>query len=569
MSRLQQLRVCSRHFMPDDFEKDLQSEMMGTRPRHVLKPHAIPSVFKWTRKRKMDEEQLSTSQPLEKRRTEEVNKSVEALVNSEVAPKLPGSNNQDEPSIEHGSQKNLQHKSVPTVSRLQDTGNGIDVNPGSPDVRVNKACLLQLFLLCERCGCDCDARMQEEVGCFSVVQTCPFCSHHRKWLSQPLRTNETTEEPLNGEALGESDGCSSDEESKKGRKLSKLERLDASAWEPHVEDIGMDSDSDSSEDLETAGSSELPEEDKVDHSPTEIETEERLVEWCTECEAESVLTCTIQRHKKLYACGVCVSKIEGVSGFDQFYMRFNDLTSFKEHVQQEHNKKKRRLLCTECGIHPQKKDHCCETNLGLFCCPHCGKHCKSELGIKLHISFLHAEVFSCKYCLKPFRSRQNKLTHEQSHPIETCPYRCSECPERFDDIVERQRHLKTHTNLKNICPNCDKEFFDTHHLERHMLTHTGQKPYVCQVCQQSFNQKSHLKSHMRLHTGEKPFKCQVCGKCFNHNVSLKNHIKRYHGPGSQDTRKTKHLESEKRDDSSSKEQCKGHDPNSGTGQGKE
>uniref|UniRef100_A0A3P8YFA4 C2H2-type domain-containing protein n=1 Tax=Esox lucius TaxID=8010 RepID=A0A3P8YFA4_ESOLU len=327
------------------------------------------------------------------------------------------------------------------------------------------------------------------------------------------------------EELCEHDGWSSaeqSEEDQKPKKFNKQGHSDAQPWEPAVKDIVMDSDSDSSKDLETPESPGIPEAANVDNSG--IEKEERLVEWCTDCEAESVLTCTTQRHRKLYACGVCVSQIEGMVGFDQFYMRFDDLTSFEAHVQREHSAKPHRLLCTECGIHPCKKDHSCEHNIKKFRFSDCGKRCRTELGLKIHTSLQHhAHVYPCKYCFKPFHTRPNKLTHEKK------------CSERFDDIIERQHHVQTHGNLnRNICHTCYKACSNNNRLERHMLIHTGQKLHTCQVCQKSFNQKSHLKSHMRLHSGQKPFRCRMCEKRFNHNVSLKNHIRRHHVPSSQD-----------------------------------
>ncbi len=41
-----QARVCSEHFVPDDYERDLRHELMGTpfRRRGSLKKDAIPSV---------------------------------------------------------------------------------------------------------------------------------------------------------------------------------------------------------------------------------------------------------------------------------------------------------------------------------------------------------------------------------------------------------------------------------------------------------------------------------------------------------------------------------------------
>ncbi|XP_066024977.1 peroxynitrite isomerase THAP4-like [Pocillopora verrucosa] len=38
-------RLCSEHFTPDCYERDLKAEILGLKPRSTLKPGAIPKVF--------------------------------------------------------------------------------------------------------------------------------------------------------------------------------------------------------------------------------------------------------------------------------------------------------------------------------------------------------------------------------------------------------------------------------------------------------------------------------------------------------------------------------------------
>ena len=39
------LSVCSEHFEPSCFKRNLQAELMGTKPRNILKDDAVPAIF--------------------------------------------------------------------------------------------------------------------------------------------------------------------------------------------------------------------------------------------------------------------------------------------------------------------------------------------------------------------------------------------------------------------------------------------------------------------------------------------------------------------------------------------
>ncbi|XP_054452698.1 myoneurin-like [Anoplopoma fimbria] len=197
-------------------------------------------------------------------------------------------------------------------------------------------------------------------------------------------------------------------------------------------------------------------------------------------------------------------------------------------------------LCTECGsFFTIRKRHTCEHKIKPYSCNICGKRCVTETSLKNH-SRIHNETYDhpCKYCYVTFKTRVDKLKHEQTHQDNGDPYKCPDCQQTFTTSKKRRIHLANHRTPKEYkCGVCGIEFKDVHHLRRHSVVHTGLKPYQCSVCQRGFNQTSHLKSHMRLHTGERPYKCRLCDKSFNHNVSLKSHVQRYHSSGSGRERK--------------------------------
>ncbi|XP_059199760.1 zinc finger protein 28-like [Centropristis striata] len=221
-------------------------------------------------------------------------------------------------------------------------------------------------------------------------------------------------------------------------------------------------------------------------------------------------------------------------------------------------------LCTECGsFFNIQKPHTCEHKIKPYSCNICGKRCVTETSLKNH-SRIHDETYDhpCKYCHVTFKTRADKLKHEQIHQDSKDPYKCPDCPETFKSSKERSVHLANHRTEKEYkCGVCGIAFKDVHHLRRHSVVHTGLKPYKCSVCQRGFNQTSHLKSHMRLHTGERPYKCKHCDKSFNHNVSLKSHVQRYHSSGSGRERKKAKIDERASDtgDAEDSENKKGSD----------
>ncbi|XP_055007714.1 zinc finger protein 184-like isoform X2 [Boleophthalmus pectinirostris] len=190
---------------------------------------------------------------------------------------------------------------------------------------------------------------------------------------------------------------------------------------------------------------------------------------------------------------------------------------------------KKKQLCTECGAFYCTQKHVCEHKTKPYVCNVCGKRCVTQLSLKLH-SNIHSETYEhyCKYCYATFKTKLDKLAHEEIHQNQPRPYKCPDCTVTFAKNTERRKHMKKHKGPDEFkCDICGLAIGKKHKL-RHMMIHTGAKPFKCPTCDRTFNQSGNLKSHMRVHTGEQPYKCQYCDKSFNHNVSLKSHLQRYH-----------------------------------------
>ena len=57
-------RLCSVHFEPDCFERDLRAEPLDRKEKHKLKPDAVPTIFDHRPRKKL---RLSTEQRLQEK----------------------------------------------------------------------------------------------------------------------------------------------------------------------------------------------------------------------------------------------------------------------------------------------------------------------------------------------------------------------------------------------------------------------------------------------------------------------------------------------------------------------
>ncbi|XP_078105369.1 uncharacterized protein LOC144517236 isoform X2 [Sander vitreus] len=208
VSKYGNIRVCSQHFKPEDYEPDIQAELMKTTPRKILKSGVVPTVFSGRQ-----QEDLGTSLPADYRgRTEGLSTSSQASflgvhgtgVDTASPPSLPITISSRTPSIP--SQPPLPAElsgslcSVASVDRLkesfhQETELSSTVTSKSDEntekdlsqskTIVNDSCLMELFKKCQTCGQPITKNKVSHCGAQTKVRWSCLSGHRGIWMSSP------------------------------------------------------------------------------------------------------------------------------------------------------------------------------------------------------------------------------------------------------------------------------------------------------------------------------------------------------------------------------------------------
>ncbi|XP_030271471.1 uncharacterized protein LOC115580887 [Sparus aurata] len=210
VSKYGNIRVCSQHFKPEDYEPDIQAELMKTTPRKILKSHVIPSVFSGRQ-----QEDVNTSLPADdSSRTEAKAPSTAAQASSSVvscssidsvlerdsvltsiATGAPSTSSQSPPPAELS--KSLCN--IASVDRLREQKRETELNStvtsksnkntesdlSQSKTIVNDSCLMELFKKCQTCGQPISKKNVSHCGAQKMVRWSCLGGHRGTWMSSP------------------------------------------------------------------------------------------------------------------------------------------------------------------------------------------------------------------------------------------------------------------------------------------------------------------------------------------------------------------------------------------------
>jgi len=136
--------------------------------------------------------------------------------------------------------------------------------------------------------------------------------------------------------------------------------------------------------------------------------------------------------------------------------------------------------------------------------------------------------FACGTCDFRTSDQQSLENHQLIHASEK-PFPCPTCGLNFVSSSARSAHRRQVHQRHHLCHTCDRAFSTSQKLERHLRTHTGVKEFKCETCKKEFSLEENLKMHYNVHLGKKNFSCYICQREYFTRSGLNHHLKQVHG----------------------------------------
>ncbi|XP_056252045.1 uncharacterized protein LOC130181666 [Seriola aureovittata] len=211
VSKYGNVRVCSQHFKPGDYEPDIQAELMKTTPRKILKSNVIPSVFSGRQ-----EEDLSTFLPAGDRSRTESNApsttaqastsvvsgpSVDSVLQwASVLTSISSGASSTSSLSPPPAQTSESLCSVASVDCLNESFHQRTESSSTAALKsdkntekdlsqsrtiVNDSCLMELFRKCQTCGQTITKKKVSHCGAQKKVRWSCLGGHRGIWMSSP------------------------------------------------------------------------------------------------------------------------------------------------------------------------------------------------------------------------------------------------------------------------------------------------------------------------------------------------------------------------------------------------
>ncbi|XP_059209098.1 uncharacterized protein LOC131988095 [Centropristis striata] len=175
VSKYGNIRVCSQHFTAEDYEPDIQAELMKTTPRKILKSHVIPTVFIG----RQHEELSSPGPPGNSSRTQTSSSSSSSSSSQHHPPAELSGSLCMVASVDHLNEL----ISSKETSKSDEKG---EKEPSHSKTMVNDGCLMELFQRCQTCGRPITKRKVSHCGAQKKVRWRCVGGHGGVWTSSPL-----------------------------------------------------------------------------------------------------------------------------------------------------------------------------------------------------------------------------------------------------------------------------------------------------------------------------------------------------------------------------------------------